>query len=87
MKKEQKEKRIPLYVLKRIEESKDFSKGFIEKYKEVQTLAPIFLKEMKETKPLEIVPWMQKTILTVEKENGLLVNVLAYEKDDDVEIV
>jgi tetratricopeptide (TPR) repeat protein len=87
MKKEQKEKRIPSYVLKRIEESKDFSKGFIEKYKEVQTLAPIFLKEMKETKPLEIVPWMQKTILTVEKENGLLVNVLAYEKDDDVEIV
>ncbi len=87
MKKEHKEKKIPKYVLKRVDEFKNFSKNFIEKYTESQTLAPIFLKDMKETKPKEIVPWKQKTVLSIDKEDELLVHVLAYEKDDDVEFV
>ena len=87
MKEKHKEKKIPKYVLKRVEESKDFSKNFIEKYTKPQTLAPIFLKDMKETKPKEIVPWKQKTVLSIDKEDELLVHVLAYEKDDDVEFI
>ena len=85
--KRMKVKKIPSYVLERVAESKDFSKGFVQKYTKIDALPPIFLEKMNSTKPLEIVPWIQKKIMRIDKEDGLLIHVLAYEKEDDVEFV
>jgi len=42
---------------------------------------------MNGTKPLEIIPWVQKKIMSIDKKDGLLIHVLAYEKEDDVEFI
>jgi len=54
-----------------------FDEGFIQVHKEMQIINPLLFENKGVAKPISIVPWKQKELLTIEK--GRLIKVFAYE--------
>jgi len=69
---------IAKILLKRID-SLELPKGFKEIHKKVQTIAPLLLRNKGMSKPMDSVPWLQKTL--VEFKGEKILRVISYEKD------
>lgn len=86
MQNEGKDSRIPERIKSIIDDQNIFEKNFIQVYKNKEPISPLILTKKGKAKPVSIIPWKQKVVYELDKE-GLLVRVMAYEKDNDIEFI
>lgn len=86
MQKEGKESRIPDRIKSIVEDQNIFEKNFNQKYKSKEPISPLILTKKGKAKPVSIIPWKQKVVYELDNE-GLIVRVMAYEKNDDIEYI
>lgn len=86
MQQEGKDSRIPERIHTIIDNQNIFEANFAQVYKKIEPISPLILTKKGKAKPIAIIPWKQKVIYQLDKE-GLLVRVMAYEKNNDIEYV
>jgi len=86
MQKEGKDSRIPDRIKSIIEDQNNFEKNFNQVYKTKEPISPLILTKKGKAKPVSIIPWKQKVVYELDTE-GLIVRVMAYEKDNDIEYI